>query len=165
MWLDQSSSCGSASERLLSVTSTPERSKKTSNTHAFQFLKTKFKPDAGELAGGFIDKGRAHFRFVRDEELDEIPCHRFEVSGPAFRNLKGRLWINAKDGLIERFEHSLPDNPDWTSFRLVRIGSRPRFGPDRGLVVVCRRPTCQEESLRRLDALTDRGIDAPVPAQ
>jgi hypothetical protein len=91
----------------------------------FQFLKTQFKPDAGEVPGGFVDKGRAHFKFVRDEELDEIPCHRFEVSGPAFKNRKGTLWINAKDGLIERFEHALPDNPDWKSFRLTRIGSRP----------------------------------------
>jgi hypothetical protein len=88
-------------------------------------LRTRFKPDAGELAGGFVDKGRAHFRYLRDEELDEIPCHRFEVSGPAFKNIKGTLWINAKDGLIERFEHTLPDNPDWKSFRLSRIGSRP----------------------------------------
>lgn len=91
----------------------------------FTFLKTKFKPDAGELAGGFIDKGKAHFRYMRDEKLDEIPCHRFEVSGPAFKNIKGTLWVNAKDGLIERFEHALPDNPDWKSFKLSRIGSRP----------------------------------------
>jgi len=91
----------------------------------FTFLKTKFKPDAGELAGGFVDKGKARFRYVRDEELDEIPCHRFEVSGPAFKNIKGTLWVNAKDGLIERFEHALPDNPDWKSFKLSRIGSRP----------------------------------------
>lgn len=91
----------------------------------FQFLKNRFKPDAGELAGGFVDKGQAHFRYLRDEELDEIPCHRFEVGGPAFKNIKGTLWINAKDGLIERFEHALPDNPDWKSFKLSRIGSRP----------------------------------------
>lgn len=91
----------------------------------FAFLKTKFKPDAGEVAGGFVDKGKARFRFVRDEEIDDIPCHRFEVGGPAFKNLKGTLWINAKDGLIERFEHRLPDNPDWKSFKLTRIGSRP----------------------------------------
>ncbi|HEX5687040.1 MAG TPA: hypothetical protein VFY73_23755 [Ideonella sp.] len=91
----------------------------------FQFLKTGFKPDAGEVAGGFVYKGKARFRFVRDEVLDEIPCHRFEVGGPAFKNIKGTLWINAKDGLIERFEHVLPDNPDWKSFRLSRISSRP----------------------------------------
>ena len=91
----------------------------------FQFLKTKFKPDAGEQAGGFVYKGKARFHFVRDEEVDEVPCHRFEVSGPAFKNIKGTLWVNAKDGLIERFEHPLPDNPDWKSFKLSRISSRP----------------------------------------
>jgi hypothetical protein len=91
----------------------------------FRFLKTRLKPDAGEMAGGFVYKGKARFRFVRDEKLDEIPCHRFEVSGPAFKNMKGTLWVNAKDGLIERFEHPLPDNPDWKSFKLSRISSRP----------------------------------------
>jgi hypothetical protein len=91
----------------------------------FQFLKTGFKPDAGEVAGGFVYKGKARFRFVRDEVLDEIPCHRFEVGGPAFKNVKGTLWINAGDGLIERFEHPLPDNPEWKSFKLSRMSSRP----------------------------------------
>jgi hypothetical protein len=29
-----------------------------------------------------------------------------------------------KDGLIERFEHKLPDNPDWKNFKLERISSQ-----------------------------------------
>ncbi|MDM4766578.1 hypothetical protein [Pelomonas sp. SE-A7] len=91
----------------------------------FEFLRTKFKPDGGVQEGGMVDKGKATFRYLKDEVLDEIPTHRFEVSGPAFGNVAGSLWINAKDGLIERFEHALPDNPDWKSFRLERIASQP----------------------------------------
>lgn len=90
----------------------------------FGFLRTRFKPNAGVLEGGFVDKGEAQFRYLRDEALDEVPCHRFEVGGPAFGGAKGTLWVNAKDRLIERFEHALPDNPDWQSFKLSRIGSR-----------------------------------------
>jgi hypothetical protein len=90
----------------------------------FDFLKTRFKPGAGLLEGGFIDKGQARFRYLKDELLGEVATHRFEVSGPAFGNLAGSLWINAKDGLIERFEHALPDNPDWKSFRLERLGAQ-----------------------------------------
>lgn len=91
----------------------------------FNFLRTKFRPDAGVLEGGFVDKGVASFRYLKDETLDEVPVHRFEVGGPAFQGIPGTLWINAKDGLIERFEHALPDNPDWNSFRLTRIASQP----------------------------------------
>lgn len=91
----------------------------------FGFLRTKFRPNAGELPGGFVDKGKATFRYLRDEKLDgEIDTHRFEVGGPAFGGVTGTLWVNAKDRLIERFEHALPDNPDWNSFRLNRIGAR-----------------------------------------
>ncbi len=91
----------------------------------FNFLKERFKPHAGVMEGGFVSKGQAHFRYLRDEVLDEVPCHRFEVGGPAFGGKKGTLWVNAKDRLIERFEHALPDNPDWKSFKLTRLSSRP----------------------------------------
>lgn len=94
----------------------------------FNFLKTRFKPDGGEQAGGLVDKGVARFRYLKDEVLDDIPCHRFEVGGPAFKGVKGTLWVNAKDRLIERFEHPQPDNPDWKSFKLARIGSQPMTG-------------------------------------
>lgn len=94
----------------------------------FHFLRTKFKPNAGLVEGGFVDKGVARFRYLRDEKLDDVDTHRFEVSGPAFKNLKGTLWVNAKDHLIERFEHQLPDNPDWKNFKLSRLSDRPMDG-------------------------------------
>ncbi|MBB5205180.1 hypothetical protein HNQ51_002499 [Inhella inkyongensis] len=90
----------------------------------FNFLRTRFKPNAGVLEGGFVDKGQARFRYLRDEALDDVPTHRFEVGGPAFGGVKGTLWVNAKDRLIERFEHALPDNPDWKNFKLSRLSSR-----------------------------------------
>lgn len=90
----------------------------------FEFLRTQFKPDGGVQEGGFVDKGKATFRYLKDEVLDDIPTHRFEVGGPAFGNVKGTLWINAKDLLIERFEHAQPDNPDWKSFKLERISEQ-----------------------------------------
>ena len=90
----------------------------------FAAMRTRFKPNAGELQGLFIDRGKASFRYLRDEELDGVPTHRFEVGGPAFGGVPGTLWMNAKDRLIERFEHALPDNPDWKSFKLSRISER-----------------------------------------
>lgn len=91
----------------------------------FEFLAKKFKPDGGVQEGGFIYKGKATFRFVGEEKLNDVACLRYEVSGPAFNGIKGHLWINVQDRLIERFEHAIPDNPDWKSLRLVRLGSRP----------------------------------------
>jgi hypothetical protein len=59
-----------------------------------------------------------------DEKLNAVDCWRYEVAGAAFGGVKGSLWINTKDRLIERFEHALPDNPEWNSLRLVRMGAR-----------------------------------------
>ena len=90
----------------------------------FEFFKQRFKPDGGVQEGGFVDKGKATFRYLKDEVLDDIPTHRFEVGGPAFGHVTGTLWINAKDLLIERFEHAQPDNPDWKSFKLERLSNQ-----------------------------------------
>jgi len=91
----------------------------------FDFLARRFKPDGGVQEGGFVYKGKATFRFVGEEKKNDVACLKYEVAGAAFGGVKGMLWVNAKDRLIERFEHALPDNPDWQSFRLVRLGSRP----------------------------------------
>lgn len=92
----------------------------------FDFLRHRLRRDqAGEQEGGFVDKGLARFRYLRDEVLDDVPCHRFEVGGPAFGGRTGTLWVNARDRLIERFEHPQPDHPEWSSFRLSRLSSQP----------------------------------------
>jgi hypothetical protein len=91
----------------------------------FEFLAKRFKPDGGVQEGGFVYKGKATFRFIGEEKMNDVTCLRYEVAGPAFGSVKGSLWINAQDRMIERFEHALPDNPEWQSLRLVRLGSRP----------------------------------------
>lgn len=90
----------------------------------FGFLAKHFKPDGGVQEGGFVYKGQATFRYLGEEKVNDVPCFKYEVGGPAFGDVKGTLWVNAQDRLLERFEHALPDNPDWTSLRLVRLGSR-----------------------------------------
>lgn len=90
----------------------------------FEFLARHFKPDGGVQEGGFVYKGRATFRFIGEEKKDDVACLKYEVAGAAFGGVKGTLWVNAQDRLIERFEHALPDNPEWNSFRLVRLSSR-----------------------------------------
>lgn len=90
----------------------------------FTFLAKHFKPDGGVQEGGFIYKGKATIRYVGEDKVNDVPCFKYEVAGPAFNGVKGTLWINAQDQLLERFEHALPDNPDWNSLRLVRLGTR-----------------------------------------
>lgn len=90
----------------------------------FEFLAKRFKPDGGVQEGGFVYKGKATFRLVAEEKLGDVPCLRYEVAGAAFGGVKGSLWINARDRLIERFEHAQPDNPEWKSLKLVRLGAR-----------------------------------------
>ncbi len=61
------------------------------------------------------------------EPSSSLSDHEFKPAGSESRTAQpariGRP--TAADGLIERFEHPLPDNPDWKSFKLSRIGSRP----------------------------------------
>jgi hypothetical protein len=90
----------------------------------FEFLAKRFKPDGGVQEGGFVYKGAATFRYLGEDKVNDVPCLKYEVAGAAFGGVKGTLWINAQDRLMERFEHALPDNPEWQSLRLVRLGSR-----------------------------------------
>lgn len=90
----------------------------------FAFLAKHFKPDGGVQPGGLVYKGKATFRYLGEEKVNEVPCFKYEVAGAAFNGVAGTLWINVQDRLMERFEHALPDNPEWTSLRLVRLGAR-----------------------------------------
>lgn len=90
----------------------------------FTFLAQRFRPDGGVQEGGFIYKGQATFSYLGEDRVNDVPCLKYAVAGPAFGGVKGTLWINAQDRLLERFEHALPDNPDWNSLRLVRLGAR-----------------------------------------
>lgn len=43
--------------------------------------------DRGMQKRGFVYKGRATFRLMGEEKMNEVPCLRYEVGGPARRGV------------------------------------------------------------------------------
>jgi hypothetical protein len=72
--------------------------------------------------GLLVDKGIATFTPEAEEPRGGVPCRRYAVAGPAFQGRSGTLWADARTGQWVEFRHPVPDNPDWTSFRLELVG-------------------------------------------
>lgn len=83
----------------------------------FEYMRTRFKPQ-GEHPGLMVYKGLATFTPEGEEKHGGVLCTRYRVGGPAFRNIPGTLWVDKNEGHWVEFRHALPDNPDWSSFRL-----------------------------------------------
>lgn len=47
-----------------------------------------------------------------------VPARRYRVSGAGMRGEEAWLWCAVDDGRLLAVESPVPDNPDWTSFRL-----------------------------------------------
>lgn len=76
----------------------------------------------GNQDGLLVDKGIATFTPEAEEPRGGVPCRRYAVAGPAFQGRSGTLWADARTGQWVEFRHPVPDNPDWTSFRLELVG-------------------------------------------
>jgi hypothetical protein len=62
-------------------------------------------------------RGFATARYGGTERVDGVPTRRYTLAGAG---MNGTLWVNVEDGLIEKFESPVPNNPGWTSLRLER---------------------------------------------
>jgi hypothetical protein len=71
-------------------------------------------------------RGFATVRFARKERVNEVPTRRYSLAGAG---MNGTLWVNAKDGLLQKFESPVPNNPGWNSLRLERRGEE-RMTPE-----------------------------------
>lgn len=65
-------------------------------------------------------RGFATVRFSRNERVNGVPTRRYSLAGAG---MNGTLWVNEKDGLLEKFESPVPNNPGWNSLRLERRGT------------------------------------------
>ena len=66
----------------------------------------------------FAYRGEATITYVGNERRNNIVCRKYSVGGNGLENRGGFIWVNKKGGYIEDMEIALPDNPDWTSFKL-----------------------------------------------
>jgi hypothetical protein len=80
-------------------------------------------PTFGEKPGVMELRGFVTARYVGGEPLDRVPTRKYVLSGDGMAGHEGTLWINASDGMMQRFESTLANNPGWTSLRLDRRGT------------------------------------------
>ena len=72
-------------------------------------------------------RGFATARYSGRERVNGALTRRYSLAGAG---MNGTMWVNMKDGLIQRFESPVPNNPGWTSLRLDRRDSQ-RMTPEK----------------------------------
>ena len=65
-------------------------------------------------------RGFATARYSGRERVNGTLTRRYSLAGAG---MNGTMWVNMKDGLIQRFESPVPNNPGWNSLRLERRDS------------------------------------------
>jgi hypothetical protein len=79
-------------------------------------------PTFGNAQGIMELRGRANAAYIGEATVDGRHAHRFRMAGAGMAGSEALLWIDADDGLLDLVESPLPNNPDWTSYRLARRG-------------------------------------------
>jgi hypothetical protein len=76
----------------------------------------------GVQRGIFVFRGRAQIDYVGDEPCNGAECRKYRINGPGMADQEGFIWVDRDAGHFVRFEHPLPDNPAWNSFKLELEG-------------------------------------------
>lgn len=64
-------------------------------------------------------RGEAKVEYVGEEKRNGNDCRKYRISGPGVENRGGFIWVNKAGEYFEDLEIELPDNPDWTNFKLT----------------------------------------------
>ncbi len=70
----------------------------------------------------FSYRGEVEIRYLGDEQRRGSACRKYRIDGTGLADRGGFLWTDRQDGMFVDAEIDLPDNPDWTSFKLRRLG-------------------------------------------
>lgn len=70
----------------------------------------------------FSYRGEVEVRYLGEERRRGSACRKYRIDGPGLAHRGGTFWTDRRDGLFVDLEIDLPDNPDWTSFKLRRLG-------------------------------------------
>ena len=63
-------------------------------------------------------RGEVVVRYTGDEKRNGHDCRKYSIAGAGLENRNGSLWVNKQGEHFEDLEIELPDNPDWTTFKL-----------------------------------------------
>jgi hypothetical protein len=86
-------------------------------------------PTFGFKDGAIELRGRATAAYLGDEAVDGRRAHVYRITGAGLAHAEALLWVDAGDGLIDLVESPLPNNPEWSSYRLARRGTTEHMSP------------------------------------
>jgi hypothetical protein len=75
--------------------------------------------DQGPL---FKYRGEVTVAYAGEESRQGVRCRKYRIDGAGLENRGGHIWVNKSKGYIEDMEISLPDNPNWQSFKFRLTG-------------------------------------------
>jgi hypothetical protein len=67
--------------------------------------------------------GKARIHYLGDEACHATQCRKYSISGEAFGQQQGYLWVNKDGGYFENAEIPVRDNPAWKDFKLELTGT------------------------------------------
>lgn len=68
-------------------------------------------------------KGAVTISYVTEEKRDGVQTRKYNINGPGLKQRGGLIWVDKKHGWIQDMEIDLPDNPDWSNFKLKLMRS------------------------------------------
>ena len=68
------------------------------------------------------DKGEVTLVFRRDTNRHGHPCREYSIDGPGLEHKGGTIWVHKADGVLVDYEIALPDEPGFTSGKLMLTG-------------------------------------------
>jgi hypothetical protein len=74
-------------------------------------------PTFQETGALFHYKGEVEISYVGEESRGGAPCRKYRIDGAGLENRGGYLWVDKREGYFRDLEISLPDNPNWQSFK------------------------------------------------
>ncbi|MDI1483398.1 hypothetical protein [Polyangium sp. y55x31] len=77
----------------------------------------------------FVYRGAALVSYAGDETRENTPCHKYKIDGPGLENRGGFLWVDQKEHHIVDMEISLPNHPEWVTYKL-KLLSKATMKPD-----------------------------------
>jgi hypothetical protein len=72
--------------------------------------------------GRFEYVGKAKIQYQAEESCHDVTCRKYTLSGEAFADEIGYLWVNKERGYFEKVEVPVRDNPGWKDFKLELTG-------------------------------------------
>lgn len=83
--------------------------------------------DEGPL---FRYRGEVTVSYEGEESRQGVRCLKYRIDGAGLENRGGQIWVNKSKGHIEDMEISLPDNPNWQSFKFRLTGTQQMSRPE-----------------------------------